>query len=81
MFSMMSKYEKTHFFVRYSCVDSDRDCSDKTVLWSRSDFTKIVESFRLPKRFTQMMGRCHCLFAQSPPDRIDAGAEQFCKSV
>jgi hypothetical protein len=31
------------------------------------------------ERFTQMMGRCHCFFDQTPRDKIDAGVEQFCK--
>ncbi|KAH6691097.1 hypothetical protein BKA61DRAFT_285199 [Leptodontidium sp. MPI-SDFR-AT-0119] len=61
----------------YSCIGPQLDCNDSTVFWSRSDFMKIVQSFRLPKRFTQAMARCHCFFAQSPPEKIDAEAEHF----
>ncbi|KAE9372926.1 hypothetical protein N431DRAFT_505193 [Stipitochalara longipes BDJ] len=61
----------------YSCIDTQLDCSDKTVFWTRSDFVKIMNSFRLPRRFTQMMARCHCIFAQSPSDAINSEGEQF----
>ncbi|KAI9869101.1 MAG: hypothetical protein M1813_002925 [Trichoglossum hirsutum] len=61
----------------YSWVDSESDDSDKTIFWSRSDFVKILESFRLPKRFTQMMGRCHCFFTQCMPDESNTQAERF----
>ncbi|PMD16206.1 hypothetical protein NA56DRAFT_753304 [Hyaloscypha hepaticicola] len=59
----------------YSQVDSQMDCNDKTVFWSRSDFMKIMESFHLSKRFTQMLANCHCFFAESPTDGEVSGAK------
>lgn len=51
----------------YSCADEEAGHSHKTVFWSKPDFVKVMESFQLPKRFTQMIGKCHCLFAEFPP--------------
>ena len=52
----------------YSSVDDDTDCGDDMACWSQPDFIKIIASFKLPKRFTQMVARCHCIFAHFPPD-------------
>jgi hypothetical protein len=61
--------------VRYSFDSDGSDCSAdsddgnddfavETIQWSQSDFGKILETFKLPKRFTQMIARCHCSFTQ-----------------
>jgi len=54
----------------YSCADEEADHNHKTVFWSKPDFVKVLESFQLPKRFTQMIGKCHCLFAEFPPKTL-----------
>jgi hypothetical protein len=55
----------------------DTDCSDETVYWSRDDFVKIVETFRLPKRFAQMIARCQSSFSVSSLINKDGAEDRF----
>ena len=64
---------------RYSSINLDTSGDDKIVLWSRSDFVKIMKSFRLPKRFTQMIGACHCMFARCSAEQVGGEGERICR--
>jgi hypothetical protein len=61
----------------YSWVDEDTDYDNETVFWSKPDFLKIMESFQLPKRFTQMISRYHCLFAEFPPQKSAVEKDRY----
>src|ERR1700761_4268518 len=55
--------------------------TDKEVLWSKSDFLKIMDSFRLPKRFVQMIARSHCCFTEYYSGEDIEEPERYCKDV
>jgi hypothetical protein len=60
------------FSLSFSFVDPEiTDCSWKTVFWLQSDLEKILQSLGLPKRYTQVLGGEHTVFACISP--VDSG--------
>lgn len=60
----------------YSSVKAKSPKRSRLVCWSQPDFVQIIDSFRLPKRLTQMIGAGHCMFAQCQPEKSEGETER-----